>query len=123
MHVLAPETSEGLDAAAFQDPTGSPHGRVIFPLDIPTTKNPPAQQEAGLIPESGSSPEKGNGNPLQNSLVGNSTDRGAWRAVVHGVPESQHDLALNKKNLSYSSRDESVVRALGKRFSSGSQPR
>ena len=37
-----------------------------------------------LIPESGRSPGKGNGNPLQYSCLGNPTDRGAWRATVHG---------------------------------------
>ena len=28
---------------------------------------------------------KGNGNPLQYACLGNSIDRGAWRASVHGV--------------------------------------
>ena len=28
---------------------------------------------------------EGNGNPLQYSCLGNPTDRGAWRATVHGV--------------------------------------
>ena len=30
----------------------------------------------------------GNGNPLQYSCLGNSMDRGAWRATIHGVIES-----------------------------------
>ena len=29
----------------------------------------------------------GNGNPLQNSGLGNPMDRGAWQATVHGVTE------------------------------------
>ena len=33
----------------------------------------------------GRSPGEGNGNPLQYSCLGNSIDRGAWRATVHGV--------------------------------------
>ena len=33
----------------------------------------------------GRSPEEGSGNPLQYSCLENSTDRGAWRATVHGV--------------------------------------
>ena len=41
-------------------------------------------QETG----SGRSPGGGNGNPLQYSYVENSTDRGAWRATVHGVAMS-----------------------------------
>ena len=31
---------------------------------------------------------EGNGNPLQYSCLGNPTDRGAWRATVWGVAES-----------------------------------
>ena len=49
-------------------------------------KNPPATAgDAGLIPESGKSPEGGNGYPLQYTCLENSTDRGAWWAIVHGV--------------------------------------
>ena len=55
-------------------------------------KNPPANAgDAGdvdLIPESGSSPGEGNGDPLQCSCLGNPMDRGAWRATVHGVSTS-----------------------------------
>ena len=38
---------------------------------------------------SGRSPGEGNGNPLQYSCLENSTDRGAWRATVHGVTEGR----------------------------------
>jgi len=41
--------------------------------------------DVGSIPELGRSPEKGNGNPLQYSCLGNPMDRRAWRATVHGV--------------------------------------
>ena len=52
-------------------------------------KNPPAKQkDIGLIPGSGISPREGNGNPLQYSYLGNPIDRGAWWAIVHGIPES-----------------------------------
>ena len=37
---------------------------------------------------SGRSPGEENGNPLQYSCLENSKDRGAWRAVVHGVAKS-----------------------------------
>ena len=37
----------------------------------------------------GRSPEEGRGNPLQYSRLENPMDRGAWRATVHGVAESQ----------------------------------
>ena len=46
--------------------------------------------DIGSIPESGGSPEGGNGNPLQYCLE-NSMDRGAWQAAVHGVAKSWLD--------------------------------
>jgi len=45
--------------------------------------------DPGPIPQSGRSPGKGNGNPLQYSCLQNSMDRGAWPAIVHGVAKSQ----------------------------------
>ena len=44
---------------------------------------------ASLIPGSGRSPGKGNGNPFQYSCLGNPMDRGAWQATVHGLIKSQ----------------------------------
>ena len=46
--------------------------------------------DAGLNPW-WRSPEIGNGNPLQCSCLGNSMDRGAWQATVHGVARVSHD--------------------------------
>ena len=43
-------------------------------------------------PGSGRSPGAGNGNPLQNSSLGNAMDRGAWWTVVHKVIKSQIQL-------------------------------
>ena len=55
-------------------------------------KKPPANARdvrgASSIPGSGRSPGEGNGSLLQYSCLGNSLDRGAWRAKVHGVTES-----------------------------------
>ena len=52
-------------------------------------EHPPANAgDAGLIPGSGISPGEENGNPLQYSCQGNPIDRGAWCAIVHGVPKS-----------------------------------
>ena len=55
-------------------------------------KNPPANAggmgDTGWIPGSGRSPGEGKGNSLQYSCLGNPMDRGAWRATVHGVTES-----------------------------------
>ena len=41
-----------------------------------------------LISGSERSPGEGNGNPLRYSFLENSMDRGAWRAVVHGIAKS-----------------------------------
>ena len=51
-------------------------------------KNPLAKAgDVGSISGLGRSPGEGNGNPLQCYGLGNSMDRGAWRAAVHGVAE------------------------------------
>ena len=55
-------------------------------------KNPPTNagevRDASLIPGLGRSLGGRHGNHLQYSCLENSTDRGAWRATVHGVTES-----------------------------------
>ena len=55
-------------------------------------KNSPANAgdigDAGLIPGLGRCPRRGHGNPLQCSCLENSMDRGAWRATVLRVAES-----------------------------------
>ena len=54
-------------------------------------KNPPASpgntRDMDSVPRLGRSPGVGNGNPLQYSCLENPTDRGAWRATVHGIAE------------------------------------
>ena len=42
----------------------------------------------GFDPRLGRSPGKGNDNPLQDSCLENSMDRGAWLAKVHRVAQS-----------------------------------
>ena len=49
--------------------------------------------DKGSIPGSGRSPGEGNGNPFQYSCLGNSMDRGAWKATVHKVTKSQTQLS------------------------------
>ena len=55
-------------------------------------KNSPANagdiRDVGSIPGSGRSPGGGYDNPLQYSGPENPMDRGAWRATVHAVAES-----------------------------------
>ena len=64
-------------------------------------KNPPVMQRHGF-PGWGRSTGEGNDNPFQYSCLKNSMDRGAWRAIVHGVAK-ELDTAeqLNKNNNSY----------------------
>ena len=45
-------------------------------------------RDLGLIPGSGRFPRGGHSNPLQCSCLENPMDRGAWRATVYGVAES-----------------------------------
>ena len=53
-------------------------------------KNLPANAgDGGSIPGLGISPGGENDNPFQYCCLENSMDRGAWRATVHGVTESQ----------------------------------
>ena len=40
-------------------------------------------------------PGEGNGNPLQYSCLENPTDRGTWKATVHGVIKSQTQLGMH----------------------------
>ena len=47
------------------------------------------------IPGSGSSPGKGNGNPLRYSCLGNPMDRGTWQGTVLGIAGVGHNLALS----------------------------
>ena len=59
-------------------------------------KNPPANAgDSGSIPGMGRSPGEGNGNPLQDSCLGNPMDRGAWWATVHGVTKSRTRLNMH----------------------------
>ena len=54
-------------------------------------ENPPASiggiTDSDSIPGWGRSPGGGHGNPLQDSCLENPMARGAWQAVVHGVPQ------------------------------------
>ena len=45
--------------------------------------------DLGSIPGLGRSPGERHGYPLQYSGLENSVDRGAWRAIVHGVAKSR----------------------------------
>ena len=68
------------------------YSRNGFSQVVLVIRNPPANtgnaKDSGSIPESERSPGERNGNPSQYSCLENSMDRGAWRATVHGVTES-----------------------------------
>ena len=61
---------------------------MCFPDGSRGKKSTRSAEDAGLIPGSGRSCGKGNGNPLQYSCLGNPMDRGAWWATVYEVAES-----------------------------------
>ena len=44
--------------------------------------------DPGSIPGLGRSPGERKGNPVQYSYLENPMDKGAWRAIVHGVTKS-----------------------------------
>ena len=58
-------------------------------------KNPPAMRETWVWedPGLGRSPGEEKGYPLQYSGLENSTDRGAWQVIAHGVTKSQARLS------------------------------
>ena len=58
--------------------------------NLPAIQEP---QETWFDPWVGKIHGEGNGNRLQHSCLENSTDRGAWRATVHGVARSQTPLS------------------------------
>ena len=70
-------------------------GRLSIPVFLGFPGGSAAKESAcnvgdlGSIPGLGRSPGGGNGNPLLYSCLENPMHRGAWRAAVHGVAESQ----------------------------------
>ena len=75
---------------------GSVLGALQVVLEV---KNPLANagdaRDMGLILESGRLFGEGNGNLFQYSCLGNSMDRAAWWATVHGVPKSRIQLSTH----------------------------
>ena len=59
--------------------------RASFPEGSEGKESARRAGDAGSIPGPGGHPGGGHGNPLQCCCLENPTDRGAWRAIVHGV--------------------------------------
>ena len=71
-------------------------GNYNFPGVSVVTNLPSNAGDAGLIPASGRSTGKGNGNPLQYSYLGNPMDRGTWWATVHGIAKRVRNILATK---------------------------
>ena len=86
-------------------PTSSVYHSLTQPVCIDPYVEVKSKESEGRRPESefslgicwsGRSPGERNGYPLQYSCLGNPTDRGAWRATVHGVLQRVgHDWELD----------------------------
>ena len=87
-----PLVSRGPEPAGASFSTGCVH---IASRDVPglhrwlSGREPASQcRRHRFNPQVGPSPGGGHGNPLQYSYLENPMDRGAWRAMVHGVTQS-----------------------------------
>ena len=65
----------------------------VFPCVSNSKESACNMGDLGSMPGLGRSPGEGNGNPLQYYCQENSTDRGALRAIVHGVIKSRTQLS------------------------------
>ena len=86
IYVKVANTSESAQSLSFnftglkkKDPGVKALKRIVFTSD---------RLYVGLIPGSGRSSGKGNGNPLLYSCLGNPMDRGAQQGTVHGAAQS-----------------------------------
>ena len=89
----------------FMEDSSHNHDQLLTPFQgpLPSTGGFPCSSvgkesayhtgDLGAIPWSRRSPREGNGNPLRYSCLENPMDRGAWRAIVHGVARVRQDLA------------------------------
>ena len=74
----------------------------VFPGDSDSKESACNAEDPDLIPGSGRSLGKGNGNPLQYSCLENFKDRGLWQATVHRVTRVRQDWLPNTFTFSLS---------------------
>ena len=67
-----------------------------FPSGSPVKNSPADAGDMGSIPELGRSPGEENGNPLQQSCLGNPIDRRAWWLPSMGSQRVRHDLVTKQ---------------------------
>ena len=67
---------------------------VLFPGGSVIKNLPTNVGDMGSIPGLGRSPGERNGNPLQDSCLGNPMDRRTYQAIVHEVIRVKHDLVI-----------------------------
>ena len=60
---------------------------IVYFISINGKESACNEGDPGSVLGLGRSPGEGNGHLLQYSCLENPTDRGAWRATVHGVTE------------------------------------
>ena len=78
-------------------PGSSVHGilQARIPDGSGSKESSCSAEDMGSIPGLERSPGEGNGNPLQNSYLGDPMDREAWQTTVHGVTKIQTQLSSN----------------------------
>ena len=73
----------GVARASTADADGIQH--LCLPRSSVSKESACSAGDLGSTPRMGRSPGEGNDNPFQCSCLQNPLDRGAWRAIVHGV--------------------------------------
>ena len=67
-------------------------------MHVDPKRLPANAEDTGSIPGLGRSPKEENDNPLHYAYLGNSIDRGAWRATVDGVCRESNTTVTEHEN-------------------------